>query len=296
MRSIEKRVYARVRRLTSPSSLINGKLFEELYATYNRPEFIHPDPLEFLLRYPEMEDREIVGIIASSLAYGRVAQILKSISRILKKMGPSPRQFLKAASRGSLQRSFFRFKHRFTTSEELVDFLLAIQKVTQSHGSLQRCFLMHYDSRDPDITRALESFVQEIKVHLSINENSLLPCPGKRSACKRLHLFLRWMVRSDAVDPGGWSDVSPSKLIVPLDTHMHRICLEMGMTSRKQADLKTALEVTEAFRTFAPEDPVRYDFALTRTGIRNDVDLAEIMEYKYPRHAGVNAARGVCNG
>ncbi len=97
----------------------------------------------------------------------------------------------------------------------------------------------------------------------------LLPSPGKGSACKRLNLFLRWMVRSDDVDPGGWSGVDAGKLIVPLDTHMHRMGLEVGLTRRKQADMQAALEVTRAFRTIAPEDPVRYDFALTRLGIHD---------------------------
>ena len=129
-----------------------------------------------------------------------------------------------------------------------------------------------------------------------MKENSLLPCPEKGSACKRFHLFLRWMVRNDAVDPGGWDGISASKLIVPLDVHMHRICMRLGLTSRAQADLKTALEVTGRFRAIVPEDPVRYDFALTRIGIRNDIDLAEIMEYKHMDRRTVNSMGGACNG
>ncbi|MFC1474950.1 TIGR02757 family protein, partial [bacterium] len=95
----------------------------------------------------------------------------------------------------------------------------------------------------------------------------LTPAPRRGSACKRMNLFLRWMVRRDDVDPGPWTDVPASKLVVPLDTHMHRISSGMGLTSRKQADLKTAIEITDAFRAISPEDPVRYDFALTRLGI-----------------------------
>jgi uncharacterized protein (TIGR02757 family) len=273
-----------------------GSLLENLYTAYNRPEFIHPDPLEFLQLYSETVDREIVGFIASSLAYGRVAQILKSVSCILHKMVPSPAKFLEGASRVSLEREFSCFKHRFTTNEEIVDFLMAIQKVIKVYGSLRSCFLMRYDPNDQDITRSLELFVQEIKVHLRIRENSLLPCPEKGSACKRLHLFLRWMVRSDAVDPGGWDGISPAKLIVPLDVHMHRICMALGMTSRKQADLNTALEITQGFRSFIPEDPVKYDFALTRIGIRNDIDLKKIMEYNYTGQGAMNSMGGVCNG
>jgi uncharacterized protein (TIGR02757 family) len=211
-------------------------------------------------------------------------------------MVPSPAEFLEGASRVSLEKEFSCFKHRFTTGEEIVDFLLAVQKVIKAYGSLHHCFLMYYNHNDSDVIPSLGLFVNEIKAHLNIRENSLLPCPEKGSACKRLHLFLRWMVRSDAVDPGGWNDISPAKLIVPLDVHMHRICMALGMTSRKQADLNTALEITQGFRVFVPEDPVKYDFALTRIGIRNDIDLKEIMEYNYTGQGAINSMGGVCNG
>jgi len=211
-------------------------------------------------------------------------------------MGPSPRQFLEDVSRETLNGLFPEFRHRFTTGEELVDFLMAIRDVIQTHGSLYQCFMMRYDPDDPDVVTCLESFVHRIKACLSTKENSLLPCPEKGSACKRFHLFLRWMVRNDAVDPGGWDGISASKLIVPLDVHMHRICMKLGLTSRAQADLKTALEVTGRFRAIVPEDPVRYDFALTRTGIRNDINLAEIMKYTYMDRRTMNSMGGACNG
>jgi uncharacterized protein (TIGR02757 family) len=104
------------------------------------------------------------------------------------------------------------------------------------------------------------------------------------------------MVRRDSVDPGGWDRISPEQLIIPLDVHMHRICLALGLTARRQADLKTALEITQSFRAYAPDDPVKYDFALTRIGIRNDIDLTEILEYKYVRNVSMNTVGGVCNG
>jgi uncharacterized protein (TIGR02757 family) len=272
------------------------RLFEELYATYNRPEFIHPDPLEFLHSYQEPSDREIVGLIAASLAYGRVAQIISSVSFILDKMGPSPREFLESVSRRTLSRSFTGFKHRFTTTEELIDFMLGIQQVIRTDGTLHRCFLKWHDPDDPDTVQALQSFVDAIRSSMGSRDNSLLPCPAKMSACKRLHLFLRWMIRKDEVDPGGWRNVSPSKLIIPLDTHMHRIGLLLGMTQRKQSDLKTALEITREFRKIVPDDPVKYDFALTRLGIRDDADLSVLMEPRGHNNKSKNPARGVCYG
>ena len=100
-----------------------------------------------------------------------------------------------------------------------------------------------------------------------MNPGHLVPIPEKGSAAKRLHLFMRWMIRKDAVDPGGWDDLSPSRLIVPVDVHMHRICTHLAFTQKKQANLKTAVEVTQCFRKIMPQDPVKYDFALTRIGI-----------------------------
>jgi uncharacterized protein (TIGR02757 family) len=198
------------------SPLAKKKRFlDGLHATYNRPEFIHPDPLEFLHGYSDPQDREIVGIISSSLAYGRVAQILKSITLIHNTMSLSPRDFLEGSSRASLIRQFSGFKHRFTAGQEITEFLLAIQKVIHVYGSLEKCFLHFYDPADDDVTGALEGFVSRIRHHLVNKKNSLLPCPEKNSACKRLHLFLRWMVRRDSVDPGGWDNIGPSKLIVP---------------------------------------------------------------------------------
>ena len=99
-----------------------------------------------------------------------------------------------------------------------------------------------------------------------------MPCPEKGSACKRLNLFLRWMVRKDAVDPGGWDDIPRSMLIIPLDTHMFRVGKTLGLTSRNQAGLMAALDISAGFKQWSPDDPVKYDFALTRFGIRNDLE------------------------
>jgi uncharacterized protein (TIGR02757 family) len=128
------------------------------------------------------------------------------------------------------------------------------------------------------VLEALEAFVARLARTAPGDCGHLLPDPARRSACKRLNLMLRWLVRSDEVDPGGWEDVGPEKLIIPLDTHMHRIGLMAGATSRKSADMTAALEVTAAFRRLEPGDPVKYDFALTRLGIRDDMDVEELTE------------------
>ena len=255
---------------------LSREKLETLFSLYQGREWVHPDPLEFLYHYGEARDREIVGLIASSLAYGRVAQILKSVSAVLDEMGASPCDFVLSSTDSALQKSFAGFKHRFTTAEDLINLLRGARVVSKDFGSLYGCFMEAYHDQQDTVYEGLCFLVGQIIKASGRESNSLLPMPERGSACKRLHLFLRWMVRKDDVDPGGWHDVSPSKLIVPLDVHMHRTCSLLRMTARKQADLKTAMEITRAFRRFAPEDPVKYDFVLTRLGIRNDCDPGDL--------------------
>ncbi len=260
------------------SSPIEKGVLEELYNHCNRREYVHPDPLEFLYLYHDPRDREVAGLVASSLAYGRVAQILKSVSFALERMNPSPFSFLLHATEKTLRSRFSSFKHRFTTGEELVRMLLGVKAAVEQYGSLHECFVAGLEEEDGNVLPALTGFVTALTHHFHHGRNSLLPSPAKGSACKRLNLFLRWMVRQDAVDPGGWSEVPPSKLVVPLDTHMHRIGLRLNLTTRRQADMRTALEVTRAFACLSPTDPIRYDFVLTRFGIRKDMGLDELIQ------------------
>lgn len=255
---------------------IDRSRFDALYRTYNSRKWVHPDPLEFLYHYPEIRDREIVGLVASSLAYGRVEQVLKSVSAVLDKMGSSPFRFVDSGGEHLFRKTFSGFKHRFTTGEDLAELFLGIRCVLGRYGSIRECFLTGMGDDQETVLPALEFVVGELSRESRKGTNTLLPSPAKGSACKRLHLYLRWMVREDRVDPGGWSAVSPHQLLVPLDTHMHRIAVRLGLTKRRQANLKTALEVTGAFRKISREDPVRYDFSLTRLGIRKDLELEEI--------------------
>lgn len=249
-----------------------------LYKRFNRGEFIHPDPLEFLYEYDGEADREVVGIVASTLAYGRVAQILESVKRVLEVLGPSPAEAVVSTPPGVLARGLRGFKHRFTTGEEMARLLTGVGRVIGEFSSLNACFVSFASPTDETVLGALHGFSDAIAGAAGASCGFLVPSPGRGSACKRLNLFLRWMVRRDDVDPGGWEGVSASSLIVPLDTHMHRICTALGLTSRKQADMKTAIEVTDRFREFSPRDPVKYDFALTRLGIRGEMTLEEFME------------------
>jgi uncharacterized protein (TIGR02757 family) len=253
-----------------------NQIFEELYKRLNKRDFVHPDPLEFLYRYEDPRDREVVGLFASSLAYGRVAQILKSVSSVLDVMGPRPSLFIMDSSEESLTRSFSGFKHRFSTGEELSMTILGTKRILEEFGSLEACFVSGMNG-DDTVQSGLINFARELSEPFGGRPNSLIPCHDKKSSMKRLNLFLRWMVRRDDVDPGGWSKVPAEKLIVPLDVHMMRICAGLGITKRRCAGMRTALDITESFRRISPADPVKYDFALTRLGIKTGEELDTIL-------------------
>lgn len=249
------------------------QLLEALRQRYNWREFVHPDPIEFLYRYEDVRDREIAGLVAASLAYGRVSQILKAVSGVLYEMGPSPRAFVESAAAGRIKRAFGSFRYRFTTGEELAALFLGTRRVLKEHGSLEHCFSTKYSDAGGDVPEALDRFAGA----LCPEKNSLMPRAANGGACKRLNLYLRWMVRRDDVDPGGWAAPAPAALIMPLDTHIHRICTDMGLTRRRAADMRTARDITDAFSAFAPHDPTRYDFAIARLGIRKDTDPARFV-------------------
>jgi uncharacterized protein (TIGR02757 family) len=249
---------------------------DALFRKYHRRDLVHPDPLVFLYDYADLKDREVVALLASALAYGRVSQIMKSVSSVLGRMGSSPFLFVMNSSPEKIRSTYEDFRHRFTRGADLFHLLWGLRSAVERYGSLQECFSAGLEERDETVVPALSRFVKALHPHTGGCRKGFLPSPDEGSACKRWHLFLRWMVREDEIDPGGWRRVDRSRLIVPLDTHMHRIGLELGLTRRRQADQRTALEITRAFGEIIPEDPVRYDFVLTRFGIRRDMDLLEL--------------------
>ena len=257
--------------------VIHADILDALYRDVNHRRYVHPDPLEFLYPYRSLADREIVALLASSMAYGRVAQILKSVSDVLGRIGPDPARYLAETAPAALRKTMRGFKHRFSTGSQVAAMLIGAQSVIAKHGSLGACFAEGVSDDDATVLGALKVFVAEITDAAGEDCGHLLPDPARGSACKRLCLMLRWLVRKDRVDPGGWSGVSASKLLIPLDTHMHRIATALGATKRKAADMPAVIEITEAFGRLAPEDPVRYDFALTRLGIRGEMDVGAFL-------------------
>lgn len=249
---------------------------ESLYDLFNRRQFVSPDPLQFLYRYPDPADREIAALVCSALAYGRVAQILRSLEAVLGRLGPHPAAVVARTTPGRLEGLFAGIKHRFTTGREIGRLLSGARKLRRKHGTLGACLKKNIGAGDDTVLPALELFTRELRQAAGGLDPYTLASPGRGSACKRLNLMLRWLVRSDDVDPGGWQGIPARLLVIPLDTHMDAIGRSLGFTRRRQPDLKTALEITAGFRAVAPDDPVRYDFALTRFGIRPELDIAHV--------------------
>jgi uncharacterized protein (TIGR02757 family) len=250
---------------------------DAVYQHYNRRKYVDPDPLLFLYNYPHVRDREIAGIVAACLAYGRVEMIMKTVGRVLKKIGPSPFEFLSSTRERTIDALFTGFKYRFATDVHLSNLLKGIKGGIREFGSLENCFSEGTGKSDETVLTGLGH------LYCRLNQRGptghLLADPDKTSACKRSHLFLRWMVRKDAVDPGGWDSVSACQLIIPLDTHMFKIGTMLGFTRRKSPDKQCALEITAGFRKLLAQDPVKYDFSLTRFGIRRNLDMDELKAF-----------------
>ena len=240
---------------------------EGMYYVYARRELVYPDPLYFLYNYKDLRDKEVVGLITSSLAYGRVAQIMKSSERVLACLGSHPREYL--LKHGDEDIVPASFKHRFTTSADMNNYLRNISGVLREYGSIEAFMGESLMASGGEMISGLDKFAARLSRNKLKGSFSLITSPKDGSACKRICMYLRWLVRQDEVDPGGWEVLKPSELLVPVDVHMHRISCELGITRRKTADQKTVQLITSFFSYLNPLDPLKYDFTLTRFGIRH---------------------------
>jgi uncharacterized protein (TIGR02757 family) len=272
---------------------------DELVATFDIST-IEPDPLQLVLRYTDPLDQEVAGIVAAAFAYGRADIIVANIGVVLARMTPSPYRYLASFDRREAMRRFAGFAHRFHKTPELVAFLDRIAAAIRAHGSLGALFRQCYDAGDADIGPSLARFVSSVGARAPGRAPEsgraytkaigyLLSSPRDGSACKRMNLFLRWMVRRTSPDLGLWDFVDPAKLVVPLDTHVHRIATFLGLNRRKTADWKAARALTDRLARFDRADPVRYDFALCRLGI---LDLCSRKKRK--ENCDVCQLRDVC--
>jgi uncharacterized protein (TIGR02757 family) len=254
-----------------------GDRFEELYRAFDHTSSAS-DPVHIVRRFGEPADREVVGFCAAGLAFGRVSSVLQSIEALLQVMGPSPAVFVRDFDPVRHGPRLAPLVHRWIRGRDLIALLLVLQRMLCESGSIEAFFREGDDSSQAHIGAALDAFsTRALRTELRAAYGRRLPKargvsyffprPSSGSACKRLNLFLRWMVRRDAIDLGVWTTVSPSRLIVPLDTHVIRLGRCLRLTKYTSPGWKMAEEITASLRKLHPEDPVRYDFSLCHVGM-----------------------------
>lgn len=260
------------------------ELLDALYVSRS-PRHLQNDPLSFCHRYPDPRDRELAAVIASSFAYGNVRIILRTLEVVFSAMGSSPRRYVERFTAERGLKEFAGFKHRFNDGRDLCALLLVLRRMLAENGSVERYFMQFHAASATDVGAALNGYCAAVQAMdlapvfgaAGIPSDSyfrfLFPSPASGSACKRLCMFLRWVVRpDDGIDLGLWRGVLPAQLIIPVDTHISRISRYLGFTSRTAADWRMACEITARLRDFDPVDPVRYDFALAHLGISEGCD------------------------
>jgi uncharacterized protein (TIGR02757 family) len=251
------------------------KLKERLeihYKAFDKSQ-ISPDPLEILHVFESDLNKEALGLISSIFAYGNIRQIIKSQERILMATGNDPHKFILNLNHDD-ENKLKLITHRFYTGNDTVQLFRTLNHIYNDYGSIKNYFLRYYNPNDKNLRNTIEGFSNSLINYLG-RKNSLthgtrfmFPLPSAGRACKRMNLFLRWMVRKDELDFGIWNEIPPAKLIIPVDTHIARICKELKLTRLGNVSWKMAEEITDNLRKFDANDPVKYDFAICHIGMR----------------------------
>jgi uncharacterized protein (TIGR02757 family) len=254
------------------------KLAEKLdyhYKAFDKSK-ISPDPLQFLHLYKNELDIEVIGLLASVFAYGNVKQINNSLESIRTIVKNKPYSYVVKFAQKDYK-DFKGLKHRFYSQEDIINLFLVLKDVFLNYGSLKNLFMTFYNPHEPNLKNSISKFSdhflktvsnQTDQEKVSRGVQFMFPKPEKGSACKRMNLFLRWMIRKDELDFGLWSEIPTNKLVIPVDTHVARISRSLKLTNRKIVSWKMAEEITENLKKFDPNDPVKYDFALCHIGMR----------------------------
>jgi uncharacterized protein (TIGR02757 family) len=251
---------------------------DELYLHYDH-RFVDPDPLQFVREQETPADREVVGLLASSLAFGNVTAIKGSIAAVLAALGPAPAEAVRRLEPQELARRLRSFRHRWTSGRDVACLLHLTGQMLRSHATVEGFFAAGHDGAAADVGPGLASFTSRAlrldhgglyrgrAIPVDAGVRFLLPNPEQGSACKRLNLYLRWMVRRDSVDLGLWSAVKPAALVIPLDVHIYNVARRVRLTRYRSPGWAMARDLTARLRRFDPEDPVKYDFAFHRMGL-----------------------------
>jgi uncharacterized protein (TIGR02757 family) len=245
-------------------------LLEQKYKEYNKPFFLDNDPIQIPHRFSKKQDIEIAGFFAATLAWGLRVTIIRNTNRILEWMDESPHDFILNHQEKDLKR-FLGFVHRTFNDTDLLYFIEFFRWFYSEHDSLEEAFT---DSLGKKAVHTESSLIGFQETFFSLQDyphrtRKHISSPIRKSTCKRMNMYLRWMVRKDktGVDFGIWKNIKPAQLLCPLDVHVDRQARKLGLIKRKQSDWQTVLELTENLRVFDPTDPVKYDFALFGMGV-----------------------------
>lgn len=247
------------------------KFLDRKVEEYNNPDFIYPDPISVPHRFAKKQDIEIAGFFAATFAWGNRTTIIKKCNELMQLMDDNPYDFIKN-HREKDRKRLEAFRHRTFNATDLLYFVSFLQHHYKKYDSLERAFLPpHIDGKKEFIEQCLNYFSRQFfsLEHVPQRTRKHIASPAKNSGCKRLNMFLRWMVRNDdrGVDFGLWKQIKPSQLICPLDLHVARVAKRFKLVDRPKADWQSALDITRHLRRFDPEDPVKYDFALFALGV-----------------------------
>jgi uncharacterized protein (TIGR02757 family) len=251
---------------------------DRLYAGFNYPDSA-TDPIQIVRRFDRRDDREVVGFCAAALAFGRVRSVLQSIERLIAIMGESPAAYVRSFNPRRDAPRFAGLVHRWTRGPDLVALVWLLHQMIERSGSIEAFFVEGHDSAADDVEPALNAFsTRALSLDLRAAYGRVpqrpgvcyfFPRPLSGSACKRLNLFLRWMVRRDELDLGVWTRILPAHLIVPLDTHVIRVGRCLQLTRYTSPGWAMARDITASLRQLDPQDPVKYDYALCHLGMMN---------------------------
>jgi uncharacterized protein (TIGR02757 family) len=241
---------------------------DEKVEKYNRPDFIANDPISIPHRFKKPQDIEIAGLFAAVLAWGQRVTIIKNCRELMEKMDQSPHDFMLNFKERDFK-AFENFKHRTFNSTDLLYFFSFLKSYYSQHSSLESLFLV--SAGEETMEKGLVNFHQRFfdLPDFPSRTRKHIATPERKSACKRINMYLRWMVRQDknGVDFGIWKNLSSSQLVCPVDLHVERVARKLKLIKRKQMDWETAVELTKQLKKFDPNDPVKYDFALFGLGI-----------------------------
>jgi uncharacterized protein (TIGR02757 family) len=249
------------------------KWLDQKADAYNQPEFIQGDPISVPHRFSQLQDIEIAGFFASIMAWGQRTTIINKANQLIKLMDDAPYQFIVHHEEKD-RKVFLEFKHRTLQPDDVIFLVDVLQNYYSHNKSLEDAFAKHISATDEDTFHALAGFYDMVFNHHTVMERTRkhIATPLRKSSCKRLNMFLRWMVRSDerGVDFGIWKKISPSQLVIPLDLHVGRIARQLELLHRPVNDWQAAKELTEKLKEYDADDPVKYDFALFGAGVMEE--------------------------